>query len=400
MTDTTGTHNYAYDQIYRLTQAAHPAISTEQFSYDPVGNRQNSTVDAANRLLEDANYTYSYDNNGNLIQKISKATGAVTAYAYDSENRLVQLQTPNSQLITYKYDPFGRRIEKNVNGIITRYVYDREDILFELDASGNIITEYVHGPGIDEPIAMIKGGQTYHYHADGLGSIIAITDSSGNVVQRYEYNSFGEITYQQDPTFKQPYTYTGREYDEESGLYYYRARYYDAKVGRFISEDPIYGKLRNPLTQNRYVYALGNPLFWIDPSGLTVTCVYSQSTGQLLCTDDDAGDVVVDTSQCYAGRGIGRNDPDWQDVKDVGPTPVGPWQIGPGEDRPGRTGDMSLPLSPLPGNDVFNTKRTPNKFWIHGNNRSDNASKGCPVCPRPIRDAINDRGGGTFHVIY
>lgn len=81
---------------------------------------------------------------------------------------------------------------------------------------------FVHGHGIDESIAMIRGGQTYYYHADGLGSIIAITDQSGNVVQRYEYNSFGEITYQQDPNFIQPYTYTGREYDTESGLYYYR----------------------------------------------------------------------------------------------------------------------------------------------------------------------------------
>ncbi len=126
-----------------------------------------------------------------------------------------------------------------------------------------MLTEYVHGPGIDEPIAMLRNNQTYYYHADGLGSIIAITDSIGRVVQRYEYDSFGNITYQQDPNFLQPYTYTGREYDPESGLYYYRARYYDAKVGRFISEDPIGfdGGI------NFYSYVGNDPINYNDPTG-------------------------------------------------------------------------------------------------------------------------------------
>ncbi len=199
---------------------------------------------------------------------MTDSTGTTT-YTYDYENRLIDINgfTINCSLFTanYKYDPFGRRIEKNVNGVITRYVYDREDILFELDGSGNIITEYVHGPGIDEPIAMLRNNQTYYYHADGLGSIIAITNSAGQVVQRYEYDSFGNITYQQDPNFLQPYTYTGREYDNESGLYYYRARYYDAKVGRFISEDPI--GLEGGI--NAYRYVGNNPVNFVDPEGLT-----------------------------------------------------------------------------------------------------------------------------------
>ncbi len=139
------------------------------------------TYNNGNELLSQNGTSFSYDANGNMVSK----TGSIgaTSYVYDSENRLVQINTQpvtgNPQLVTYKYDPFGRRIEKNVNGVITRYVYDREDILFELDGSGNIVTEYLHGPGIDEPIAMIRGGQTYYYHADGLGSIIAITDAAG-----------------------------------------------------------------------------------------------------------------------------------------------------------------------------------------------------------------------------
>ena len=90
-------------------------------------------------------------------------SSGTTSYVYNSENRLVQLTTPNAQLVTFKYDPFGRRIEKTVTDTVngtrtTRYVYDREDIIFELDRNGNIITEYLHGPGIDEPIAMIREG--------------------------------------------------------------------------------------------------------------------------------------------------------------------------------------------------------------------------------------------------
>jgi len=152
-----------------------------------------------------------------------------------------------------------------VNGTITKYVYDNEDIIAEYDGNNQLIASYTHGPGIDEPISMTNG-QTYYYHADALGSIIAITNSTGNVVQRYEYDSFGNIVSVLDPNFKQPYTYTAREYDEETGLYYYRARYYDAEVGRFISEDPI----RFDGGINFFAYVGNNPVNQTDPEGLSV----------------------------------------------------------------------------------------------------------------------------------
>ena len=141
---------------------------------------------------------------------------------------------------------------------------------------------------------MIRNNQTYYYHADGLGSIIAITNSAGQVVQRYEYNSFGEITYQLDPNFVQPYTYTGREYDNESGLYYYRNRYYDSRIGRFLTTDPlslskvillkqssskrvknIAKRLFNyalayPQILNKFDYVGSSPVNWVDPFGLIV----------------------------------------------------------------------------------------------------------------------------------
>ena len=146
---------------------------------------------------------YGYDANGNLTSAAGNKTATITpenrtsgaTYDYDDENRLVRVETTgsNPQVITYAYDLLGRRIEKNVNGTITRYLYDREDILLEYDQAGTVIARYIHGPGIDEPLAMEKNSPMYYYHADGLGSIIALTNSTGGVVQAYQYDAFGNI---------------------------------------------------------------------------------------------------------------------------------------------------------------------------------------------------------------
>ncbi|MEE9912922.1 MAG: hypothetical protein K4571_14505 [Deltaproteobacteria bacterium] len=103
--------------------------------------------------------------------------------------------------------------------------------------AGNDKRRYIHGPGVDQPLAYQTGTNLYYYHTDGLGSVVALTDASGAVVQTYAYDSFGRIT--QSGSLVQPYTYTAREYDSETGLYYYRARYYDPKAGRFLTRDPI-----------------------------------------------------------------------------------------------------------------------------------------------------------------
>ena len=247
--DNSGTANYTYDALNRLVQAINPLPSNplESFTYDAVGNRMNSnqngasTFNQANQLLEDANFTYQYDNNGNMIRKTAKIGGAVTTYEYDAENKLVRVDTAG-KTVNYKYDGLGRRVEKEVidaGTTTTRYVYDNEDILLELNGANTIVARYTHGPGIDEPLITEKNGQPFYYHADGLGSITEITNQSGTVVQRYAYSSFGKIESQLDANFVQPYTFTGRELDAETGLYFYRMRYYDSSTGRFLQADPI-----------------------------------------------------------------------------------------------------------------------------------------------------------------
>jgi RHS repeat-associated protein len=122
---------------------------------------------------------------------------------------------------------------------------------------------------MDQPISFDQGGQSYFYLADALGSIMKVTDSTGTVKQTYLYDSFGNIVQQTpppgDPNYiNQPLTYTGREWDATAGLYYYRARYYDPRIGRFVSEDPIMfaGGI------NFYTYVRNNPLRFADPTGL------------------------------------------------------------------------------------------------------------------------------------
>ena len=267
------TLNYLYDNIYQLTQATRPLLAQpdETFNYDPLGNRlltdgqtTNSAIGQGNRLLDDTAFTYSYDNNGNLIRKTDKATNETTDYIYNAENELIRVDLPGGGVAQYSYDGLGRRIEKNVDGVVTRYVYDSEDILLEFDGTNTQIARYTHGLGIDEPLIMERGGQSLFYQADGLGSIIDLTDTNGVIVQSYVYNSFGNIE-QQIGNVVNPYTYTGREIDTESGLYFYRARYYSPGSGRFISGDPI-GLLGG---SNLYTYVKNNSMNWIDPFGLT-----------------------------------------------------------------------------------------------------------------------------------
>lgn len=151
---------------------------------------------------------------------------------------------------------------------MTRFIYDNEDILLELDGSNSIVAWYTHGPGIDEPLVMEKAGQNYFYHADGLGSNTEMTNSTGAIKQSYTYSSFGKIESQLDPNFTQPYTFTGREFDPETGLYHYRKRTLDPNTGRFNQEDPFPGALVLPQSLNRYPYVGNHPVNFTDPYGL------------------------------------------------------------------------------------------------------------------------------------
>jgi RHS repeat-associated protein len=214
-----------------------------------------------------------------------------TAYGYDGENRLtgIQITTDNkTKELAFAYDPFGRRIKKTVSPSgggsgeeTTNYVYDGQNIILEYDQAGIITTRYTHGPNIDEPLSIEITGATaftpYYYHADGLGSITALSNASGNIIQRYEYDSFGNQTITTNGNIKQPFTFTAREYDTETGMYFYRARYYDHKAGRFVTKDPI-GLAGGDV--NLYAYVKNNAINRIDPWGLS-DLAFDRNSGTL-----------------------------------------------------------------------------------------------------------------------
>jgi len=204
--------------------------------------------------------SYTYDPNGNLTQKIEGSDTRI--YEWDAANRLKRVLKNTAEVTRFSYDPFGRRVEKVVGATTTAYVYDDDDIVRQ--TVNGLATAYVHGLKTDEPLAREdSGGNRTYLHADGLGSLMKETDSAGAVMLTRKYDAFGNP---EAGSTTSGYAFTGREWETEVGLYYYRARYYDPQVGRFVSEDPI----DEQLGENLYSYALDNPGLYIDPTGETL----------------------------------------------------------------------------------------------------------------------------------
>jgi RHS repeat-associated protein len=165
--------------------------------------------------------------------------------------------------VAFKYDPFGRRMQKSSVSGTVNYLYDGMDVSEELDNGGNVLSRYTHGPVIDEDLSMLRNGTASYYQADGLGSITSLSNSAGGLSNTYTYDAFGEVT-ASTGALMNPFKYTGREFDPETGIYEYRARYFDENIGRFISEDPL--GLDGGL--NLYEYVQNSPVQRRDALGL------------------------------------------------------------------------------------------------------------------------------------
>lgn len=263
--------NYAYDNLYQLMEVTQNSSTVESYSYDAVGNRLSSmgvspyVYNASNELTSKPDTAYSYDNNGNSLSEDN--AGGTTSYTWDPENRLTSVTLPGSgETVSFQYDPFGRRIYKSSPLGTTIFVYDGYSVIEEVSADGSLMARYTQSLGIDEPLAMLRGNTMSYYQADGLGSVTSLSDSKGNLISTYEYDSFGNLL-ASTGSISNPFRFTGREFDAETDLYFYRARYYDPSIGRFISEDPI----RFNAETNFYTYASNNPILFIDPWGLCAT---------------------------------------------------------------------------------------------------------------------------------
>jgi RHS repeat-associated protein len=238
------------------------------YSYDPVGNRLSKNgltymYNTMNELFSISDgITFSYDGNGN---RTGKTTGQDTwEYTYDYANRLTQIKKNSTLLEEYVYDGDGKRIQVTKNNETTTYIYSDWNVLYEENTTGKAL--YIYGPaGRLAKRTTIQGETcTFYYHNDQLGSTRLVTDQSHNAVTEVSYTPFGESTLRGEES----YLYTGKEQDE-TGLYFYGARYYDPAIGRFITRDPLSGRRNYPQSLNRYTYCVNNPVKFIDPTGLT-----------------------------------------------------------------------------------------------------------------------------------
>ncbi len=244
VTDNFGTTEYGYDELNQLTNIVRPNGDTVEYKYDTYGNRYEEVSFAVSTPME--------------LDDV--------AYSFDEWNRLTSAQI-GTETTNIEYGLDGLRIKKMNDSEVTRYHYNENgQVIAESDDTNVLKAQYVRGP--DRLLAKLDNStnQTYYYLYNGHGDVVQIVDTSGNVVNNYMYDEWGNITTQTEGVTNS-FKYAGEMHDEESGLYYLRARYYDPSLGRFISKDTYEGELANPLTLNSYIYAYNNPLKYIDPSG-------------------------------------------------------------------------------------------------------------------------------------
>jgi len=259
-----GSYDYSYDTLDRLTGAATPQ-GTEAFTYDAAGNRLTENGVAGSWNYNANNPTYLYDSNGNTTQKTDN--GVITNYSYDINNRLVKVDDNNGNTIgQYYYDPFGRRLWKEVNSQRTYFFYTDEGMIAEFTGAGSTIRSYGYAPdstwGTD-PLFQKTGSNYAYYQNDHLATPQKLTSASGAVEWEARQKSFGAMDIITEAV-SSDLRFPGQYYDAETGLYYNWNRYYDPSTGRYITSDPI--GLDGGI--NTFGYVGGNPLIYIDPAGL------------------------------------------------------------------------------------------------------------------------------------
>ncbi len=300
--------NYNYNTRYELETTLDQSQQTHfNYQYDLTGNRLTSneegnaststyTPNNLNQYSQVNNQTYQYDNNGNLTNDGSQT------YTYDYENRLITAGNTN-----FKYDAFGRRLAKTTGSESALYVHDQDNILQTYNCNSSLQNcsldqSFIYSNRIDEPLLYTRYASPdtrydYYYHQDSLGNTIALTKTDGTLKETYQYDPYGKPHFfdsqgQSIPSssVNNPYLFTGREWDSETNLYYYRARFYSPRTGRFLQRDGFNyvtekilfknyadkisgdflirdGIVKNPLRLHPYLYGRNNPLNLLDPFG-------------------------------------------------------------------------------------------------------------------------------------
>jgi uncharacterized delta-60 repeat protein/RHS repeat-associated protein len=302
MTTADSTAHYTYDEVDQLTGATYTgnAPADESFTYDLNGNRVGNgyVIGPNNQLLSDGTYRYEYDPEGNRTRRFiwtdADADGQIdpdeqsqiTEYSWDHRNRLVKvvdrdaLNGPAVHFVLNTYDPQNRWIASTVDADgegsqaaqTTNFVYDENQIVLELDEDGQVKDRYLWGPAVDQLLADERSGEVLWPLADHLGTVrdIAVYNAATNVTANANhlvFGAYGEIVSESNPNVGMRIGYTGRPLEKTTGLQNNLYRGYEARVGRWLSEDPI-GFEGRDANLDRYV--ANEPLGSADPTGLTI----------------------------------------------------------------------------------------------------------------------------------
>jgi RHS repeat-associated protein len=290
--------SFGYDSLHRLTSASSTSSPSynHTYLYNTIGNMKSFTTQSASGPIQtdfrypfpysdsryphavqgDGTSNYGYDANGNMITKVTGSTNTVRNFIWDSQNRLIKVEENGIPLAEFTYDHTGRRVTKKTANQVTLYVDNRYECVSSgtnFTPAASTCTKYIFAG--NQRVASLPAGSDpmpiHYYYGDHLGSTSMVTSfSEGNpetLVKELTYYPYGSLRVNIPPDTEIAYKYNDKELDEEIGLYYYGARYYDPALMRFISPDTIDPDRNYPQILNRYSYTLNNPLKYVDPDG-------------------------------------------------------------------------------------------------------------------------------------
>jgi RHS repeat-associated protein len=340
----TAVDTYFYDARGRLVEVRRDGATTATYSYDENGNRVGAeaaggpvtaSYDPQDRLLLYGDRAYTYSANGELTSRTR--SGLTTTYTYDARGSLLEVSLPAGTTVEYVIDGLNRRVGKIRDGtLVQAFLYqDRLHPVAELDGSNNVVSRFVYASRSNTPDVMIRDGVTYRIIADHLGSPRLVIDSAtGVIVQRMDYDEFGNVLQDTNPGF-QPFGFAGGLYDADAKLTRFGARDYDAEVGRWTAKDPL---LFAGGDSNLYAYVQNSPASLVDPTGLA-KCSYDVANPRLTCTSVDGDSVTIEGKDVFSGgyswnAGLDcTNNPSCFGSNDGGPIPPGEYSLVPVEKK-------------------------------------------------------------------